>query len=194
MSLLIATEHSAASSHLRSTVVLMKTVAAFTGDGAVSIAVANGLAEASGVDLRFAAASPCRRSDRVDPLEWSEVGITAVVGMGSIASRTAGTLTCVGTTIAAHFTSIELASTTTSTSRGNQFHVRGRRRWRRRRGCTRWWRTRGRISWSGRFCGSRRRSGTSITHSRCRDGAIDLVGPRPVSVVSGHPKEGSSVA
>ena len=129
---LIAAEHPATSGHLRSTVVLVNTVAAFAGNGTISITVASGLAEASGVDLGCATASPGSRDDRVDPLEWSEVGVAAIVGVGGIASSATGALAGVGTGVTAHFTSIDLAGTTTSAARGYQFNVRRRRRrWRR---------------------------------------------------------------
>ena len=116
---LIAAKHSASSGYLRSTVVLMNTITTLTRDGTISVAIAGGLAEATGIDLRCTTTSPGRRDDWVNPLEWSKVGIAAVVGMGGIAGSAAGTLTGIGTSVAAHFTSIEFAGSTTSTTRGN---------------------------------------------------------------------------
>lgn len=138
---LIATKHSATSGNLRSAVVLVNTIATLTRDGTISIAIAGGLAEATGIDLRCTTTSPGRRDDWINPLEWSKVGITAVVRVGGIAGSTAGTLTGICASVAAHFTSVELAGSTTSTARGNQFNIRGRcrrgRRGEKRRDCRR---------------------------------------------------------
>ena len=90
----------------------MITIASFAGDRTISVAIADGLAEASGIDLRFTTTRPRRRHDRVDPLGRSKVGVTAVVGVGGIAGSTAGALACVGATVATHFAGIKFTGST----------------------------------------------------------------------------------